>query len=284
MWTKISEKIENANRVYFLKLGLILLTAVLMVSALLFIYVGFTEWIEYSNGFMNDIFFTVPISCIVIGFLTIIAFSVGMIGIVKEQIPCLVIYSTLLSVCSLMEFGTCFMVQDFKEMNIYGKIAIDQSFSNLIEMYDPTTGVETLDILQPMLKCCGVKGYEDWSYEHIPQRLIDLGYWANPLYPHSCCEYDHDVFESQFCVASASNNHRIHPIGCRSAFIMDLQDKAAAYSEFVVAMGCLKILSLLIGIWLSIEIKMRKNHEEAFQIYCRTYSKQQKITSISFEE
>ena len=54
------------------------------------------------------------------------------------------IYSTLLSVCSLMEFGTCFMVQDFKEMNIYGKIAIDQSFSNLIEMYDPTTGVETL--------------------------------------------------------------------------------------------------------------------------------------------
>ena len=38
---------------------------------------------------MNDIFFTVPISCIVIGFLTIIAFSVGMIGIVKEQIPCL---------------------------------------------------------------------------------------------------------------------------------------------------------------------------------------------------
>lgn len=284
MWTKISEKIENANRVYFLKLGLILLTAVLMVSALLFIYVGFTEWIEYSNGFMNDIFFTVPISCIVIGFLTIIAFSVGMIGIVKEQIPCLVIYSTLLSVCSLMEFGTCFMVQDFKEMNIYGKIAIDQSFSNLIEMYDPTTGVETLDILQPMLKCCGVKGYEDWSYEHIPQRLIDLGYWANPLYPHSCCEYDHDIFESQFCVASASKNHRIHPIGCRSAFIMDLQDKAAAYSEFVVAMGCLKILSLLIGIWLSIEIKMRKNHEEAFQIYCRTYSKQQKITSISFEE
>ena len=28
-----------------------------------------------------------------------------------------------------------------------------------------------LDILQPMLKCCGVNGHTDWTYERVPQRV-----------------------------------------------------------------------------------------------------------------
>lgn len=282
MIEEIKARFEHWDRIHLLKLFVIFLNVCLFTVGLLFIYIGFTEWVDFKYEFMSDIFYTVPVSCIIVGLLIFVAFGLCTFGVVQEKLPCIVIYAALLCICSTVEFGSSYLVKDFKEMGDGAKATIQTSFEWLIEEYDPTTGMETLDILQPMLKCCGVDGHEDWTYDRVPQRLIDLGYWANPLYPHSCCEYTHERDE-QFCVHDRSlTDQWIHPIGCREAFTLDLQLKSAVFTNFAKLMGILQLVIAAISVWLAVEIKIHRVNEAAFQIYCKQNSKQQKFSAILF--
>lgn len=276
------ERFRNLDKIHVLKLSVIFLDLVLFVIALFFIYVGFTEWIDFKYSFMSDIFYTVPVSCIIVGCLLLAAFGLCTYGVVEEKLPYIVIYSGILVICASIEFGACFLLSDFREMGVEAKVNIRTSFATLIEEYDPTTGVETLDILQPIFKCCGVKGHEDWTYERVPQRLIDLGYWANPLFPQSCCEYASDDYGEQFCVPGASDLQWMHPIGCEEAFSADLQLKSQLFVQFSNIASGVMVVSALVAGWLTFEIRKYRQTEKAFAVYCNQYTKQSKLNSIFF--
>ena len=74
-----------------------------------------------------------------------------------------VIYAVLLCICSTVEFGSSYLVRDFKEMGDGAKATIQTSFEWLIEEYDPTTGMETLGTFTAQLE-------PTWPY--FKQRFI----------------------------------------------------------------------------------------------------------------
>lgn len=276
---KVKEFLEKTTKIQFLKYFVLFTNVALFCTALVDIYIGFTEWIDFKNAFMGDIFYTVPVSCIIVGCLLLAGFGISAYGVVEEQLIYIGVHCFILGVCATIHMVTVYFVTDYPEMERETQMRIRGTFDQLLEEYDPTTGVETLDILQPMLKCCGVNGHTDWTYERVPQRLVDLGYWANPLFPQSCCEFLSGEPAEQFCVPSTTPTQWMHPIGCFKAFTLHLQEVSALFITYAYWMTGYQIFCFLLSIYLIYEVYSYRKNERDFQIYCSNFVEKSKINS-----
>ena len=110
-------------------------------------------------------------------------------------------------------------------------------------------------------------------------QLVDLGYWANPLFPQSCCEFLSGDPAEQFCVPSTTPTQWMHPIGCFKAFTFHLQEVSTQFITYAYWMSGYQIFCLLFSIYLIYEVYSYRKNERDFQIYCSNFVEKSKINS-----
>ena len=110
-------------------------------------------------------------------------------------------------------------------------------------------------------------------------QLVDLGYWANPLFPQSCCEFLSGDPAEQFCVPSTTPTQWMHPIGCFKAFTFHLQEVSTQFITYAYWMSGYQIFCFLLSIYLIYEVYSYRKNERDFQIYCSNFVEKSKINS-----
>merc|ERR1711990_297247 len=142
--------------------------AMICVGAAISIKFEFTPGLLHHLDAEEDIGFkaltSAPIACVIAGIVVVLVVLFGCIGAWREGSCLLGLFSFLLIVCCIIQFGSAAALASWKSIDGTAEDKLSHTFDGLIEHYDADQAIKSkaIDTLQTMLKCCGNEGAADW--------------------------------------------------------------------------------------------------------------------------
>ncbi|CAG5104373.1 Oidioi.mRNA.OKI2018_I69.chr1.g1221.t1.cds [Oikopleura dioica] len=137
----------------------------------MFIYAGFSEMIIFSHEYLDLIFFTTPILWIVSGFLLLISFGIGVLGMARENVVAIFAEGVVLLFAGVVQSVTRNILIKSAPETKEDIADLHKIFRKIMATYEPHSKIHTFDILQNELSCCGVVDHQDWTWERVPAEL-----------------------------------------------------------------------------------------------------------------
>merc|ERR1712037_12919 len=255
-----------------------------------------SEIMVFSHDYLDLIFFTTPVLWIISGLILLLSFGIGLLGMARENVFAIFAEGVIMLLAgnlqavsrSILDSSTPKTKEDIADLH--------KVFRKILATYQPHAGDHTFDILQKELSCCGVVDHQDWTWERVPADLRQKGYFANPIYPSSCCpesptSSETNYFEQHVCLSSALEEAgharaglQMHAVGCLPAFVDFIKEKTDFLLPFVLVSATLLILFSFLTIWYSFVLDQFLKQEAAFRDYCETYGTRQIKTKDSSED
>jgi len=127
-----------------------------------------------------------PIGIIVAGIIVITIVFFGCIGASRESSCLIGLFSVLLIICCIIQFGSAATIASWKKIDGSADAKIRKGFNDLITAYDVEKEVSTksIDTIQVLMNCCGFDHPSDWknssTLNPTSSEIIN--------YPKSCCD------------------------------------------------------------------------------------------------
>ncbi|ETN58337.1 hypothetical protein AND_010078 [Anopheles darlingi] len=199
----MTEKIDGFSKKW-IKIFLCITCTFLCYLGIVLITMSSVSMIQYEtlNVFMEPRVYRLILFLVLVAALALLLALVGFIGTLRDSLPTLYTFCSLLLVFSLMEasavyFGYSQRHQIEKDMEANLWLSVN--------MYPVDVSLQPyMDMLQMQMQCCGVNNYTDWlralpSDEFTPYDM-ELVVQQVPL---SCC----DPFDNKGCTLFQSGCH-----------------------------------------------------------------------------
>ncbi|KAK4875677.1 hypothetical protein RN001_012099 [Aquatica leii] len=176
-----------------------------------------------------------PALLLTVGIVIFVIAFFGCCGAIKESSCLLITYAIILLILFLLQvaIGIYAFIQ-FKDSNNVDRISIEQGLMETMNLYDHNDQARgTFDTLQSQLKCCGVKGRNDWQRIRVGDSV-----------PSSCCDYN-----PAKCYPSSAYTQ-----GCSEVLYKFLHDSITIIGIVFVAIAVVELSGAISAICLSCSI------------------------------
>lgn len=207
------------------------------ISGIVILTVGILIHQMYYNyqQFIDDRFFSAPMLLIAVGVIVFIVAFFGCCGAIRESNMMLITFAILLCVIFITEIAggvAGYLMQD----NIHDML--ETRMTALMKEYggDNKDYTNSWDVVQYDLKCCGVKGPEDWKEV-----------FKNSSLPHSCCN---DISVDDQCVEEYA-----HKKGCLLSLQAALKHNTVLVGGFGVGVAFVQLVGVIFACCLARSIR-----------------------------
>lgn len=243
--------------------------AMICIGAAISIKFEFTPGLLHHLDAEEDIGFkaltSAPIACVIAGIVVVLVVLFGCIGAWREGVCLLGLFSFLLIICCIIQFGSAAALASWKSIDDNHEKIVEEHFSNLIEHYnpDPDHKISTtaIDAMQTTLKCCGNHGISDWKTNAHINNTVDLTVWN---LPNSCCSPDR-LAEST-CDSNIAKTS-LYDVGCKDKFSSFIEENSKWLVGSVVTIALLEVLGIIFSCLLIKRIRQTSAYEPQFNSY-----------------
>uniref|UniRef100_L7M430 Tetraspanin n=1 Tax=Rhipicephalus pulchellus TaxID=72859 RepID=L7M430_RHIPC len=186
---------------------------------------------------IGDDYVSAPVILIVVGSIVFLVAFLGCCGAMQESYCMLMLFSVFLFLILVAEIAAGALGFVYKDK--VGKLAEDR-FMQTLEDYDRegeskvTPVREAWDFIQHELKCCGVKGPEDWKKTKM----------GHP--PNSCCS------DGENCAKQTASYYQK---GCYDKVKEDLSQYAVYVGVAGIGIGLIEIIGIIFACCLANQVK-----------------------------
>uniref|UniRef100_A0A2M4AFI0 Tetraspanin n=1 Tax=Anopheles triannulatus TaxID=58253 RepID=A0A2M4AFI0_9DIPT len=199
----MTEKVDGLSKKW-IKIFLCITCTFLCYLGIVLITMGSVSMIQYEtlNVFMDPRVYRLILFLVLVAALALLLALVGFIGTLRDSLPTLYTFCSLLLVFSLLE-GTVSFIAYSQRHRIEKDMEANLWLS--VNMYPVDVSLQPyVDLLQMQMQCCGVNNYTDWLRALPPDEFtsydMELVLQEVPL---SCC----DPFDNQGCTLFQSGCH-----------------------------------------------------------------------------
>ncbi|CAH1286644.1 unnamed protein product [Diabrotica balteata] len=187
---------------------------------------------EATNVLPKD-FGLAPILSIVIGSIVFITAFLGCCGAVKESTCMLTTYAIILLTIFILQVAIgVYAFLQIKDKNSFNSVLTKSMQETFDKMYVSQEANETMQVTQRFLKCCGVRGPEDYGDRKIPL---------------SCC---HNIK-----VQCPSTNNDVNHEGCAAKLQTELEKSSKIIGGVAIGIAVVEIVGAIFALCLASSIR-----------------------------